>query len=348
VCTTACDQGTQHDQARGTGGFVRVVQQNVSTSKPLPANGRIELAFDRYLLPNIVTRQSFVLFDLQMRAQTPNVAYDPVTRIVTITPTGPLQIDQTYELTIDRSNPKAPLSIDGAPIDPASATIAFPVVPSGAALEPAPPTVDFCKDILPIFQNKCSSSSFCHSAPAPPNTRASGAAAGLRLDSLEGIAATAVGRVAQGSNTGPRASPRPPGSLFGINMPIIDPGTGAPASGDPANSWLMYKLLLAVPSQSSMTMAMSCDGGATVATTPTDVSTAHLVPPGFTDAAQDPARAVLSDYVLGREMPFPPAPVAPDQNTQTLTVDELERVSRWIGQPQTVGSGLLPATCNCQ
>jgi hypothetical protein len=317
---------------------VQVVQKNISMSQPLPANGRIELAFDRYLLPASITRQSFPLHDLQLRVYTPNVAYDPVARIVTITPMQPLLADQTYELVID---PNGLRSIDGATIDPQFATIAFPVTAS--ATEPASPTVDFCKDISPIFTNKCSVSS-CHGPPGAANDPASGAAAGLRLDSIEGIAATAIGRVAQGSNTGPRASPQPAGRVFGVDMPIIDPGTGA-AGGDPANSWLMYKLLLAVPASSSSTNATSCDGGAVV---PTDVSTAHQgVPPGFSDAAHDPARTILSDYVIGREMPFPPTPGTPDQNTQTLTVDELERVSRWIGQPRAAGEGLLPSTCGC-
>jgi len=132
-------------------------------------------------------------------------------------------------------------------------------------------------------------------------------------------------------------------------MPIIDPGSGAPAGGNPGNSWLMYKLLLAVPSPTSMVVPLSCDGG-TVA--PTDVTMTHVVAqPALSNPVQDPARAVLADYVLGREMPFPLTPAVPlDQNanplTGPLTIDELERVSRWIAQPPPSG-GLVPATCGC-
>jgi hypothetical protein len=319
---------------------MRIVARNVSTSMALPDNGRIELAFDRYLVPFTVTRQTFALHDLLMRFQTPDIAYDPVARIVTITPTTttsmpPLQADQTYVINID---PKVLRGIDGATIDPRDATIEFPVIAGDAgAPQPAPPTVDFCTDILPVFTAKCALSS-CHGPVNPP--------AGLRLDSPMAIAATAVGRVAQGANTGPRARPQPPSAIFGLDMPIIDPGSGAGASSGAGNSWLMYKLLLAVPSASAMPN-VGCDGGVI---TPTDVSMIHLVEqPAFADPANDPARATLSNNVLGREMPFPSDPGASLQNAggAPLTIDELERVSRWIAQPLPDGGALVPPNCAC-
>jgi hypothetical protein len=321
---------------------VHVVAQNVSLSKALPADGRIELAFDRYLLPFTVTRQSFSLHDLQNNVQTPNVAYDPVARVVTITPAAPLQAGVNYVISID---PNGLRSIDGAPIDPSFVTIEFPVAAADAgAAQPSPPTVDFCNDIQPIFRDKCA---YCHTAPGPGGPSAP--AAGLSLSTPESILATAVGRVAQGANTGPRASPQPAGALFGVDMPIIDPGSGGPSGGNPGNSWLMYKVLLAVPSPTSMVAAV-CDGGTTV---PTDVTMAHLVAqPAFSDPVNDPARAILADYVLGREMPFPGNPgAALDQNNSpisgSLTIDELERISRWIAQPLPPGGALVPSTCPC-
>jgi hypothetical protein len=302
---------------------------------PLPANGRIELAFDRYLVPVTVTRQTFPLHDLVMRFQTPNVAYDPVARIVTLAPTAPLEADQTYVISID---PKVLRAIDGATIDPRDATIEFPVIASDAGTpQPAPPPVDFCADILPVFTGKCARSS-CH-GPLNP-------AAGLRLDSPSALLATAVGRVAQGANTGLRASPRPPQPQFGIDMPIIDSAAEGTSGGGPGNSWLVYKLLLAIPSPSP-SPTVGCDGGPV---TPTDVSTMHLVrQPAFADPAGDPARAALADDVLGREMPFPNDPgdaLSPTNAGNALTIDELERVSRWIAQPPPAG-GLVPPTCAC-
>jgi hypothetical protein len=55
----------------------------------------------------------------------------------------------------------------------------------------------------------------------------------------------------------------------------------------------------------------------------------------------------LSDYVLGREMPYPADPSAPlSQATASLTIDQLELISRWIAQP-TNGAPLVPLTCSC-
>jgi Big-like domain-containing protein len=304
------------------GAPVRLVAQNVSLSTPLPADGRIELAFDRYLLPASVTRQSFPLRDVQMHFQNPNVAYDPVARIVTITPTQALQADLSYVLTITSpsgpADPNGLRAIDGATIDPRDAVpIEFTVVATSDAgpSQPQPPAVDFCTQIRPIL-GACSYTP-CHKTD--PRVDANLPAAGLELDSPQAILATAVGRVAQGANSGPRATAQAAGRVFGVDMPIIDPGNGAGAGGNPGNSWLLYKLLLAVPPQG--------DGG-----TPY-----HLVAqPAFSDVLHDPARATLTDYVQGRPMPFS---VAADSTGRTI--DDLETLSRWIAQPLP----LVPSTC---
>jgi hypothetical protein len=76
----------------------------------------------------------------------------------------------------------------------------------------------------------------------------------------------------------------------------------------------------------------------------------HLVQqPAFADPASDPARAALADNIPGREMPFPNDPgdaSSPANAGAALTIDELERVSRWIAQPPPAG-GLVPPTCAC-
>jgi len=322
-----------------TGPAVHVVASNIK-NQTLGADGRIEVAFDSYLLPACITRQTFQLHDLSMRYATPTVAYDPVARVVTITPTAPLAAGVTYALTITSSTPDPTVglrAIDGATIAPADSTIEFSVVPAGSAAPQAtPPTVDFCKDIFPIL-TPCAGAA-CHGATPP------GPAAGLRLDSTAAIDLTAVGRAAQGANTGARAARGSAGLHFGVDMPLIDPG------GDPGNSWLLYKLLLAIPTPPSSTNPGSagCDGGTT---TPTDVSGMHLVswqpPEAQRVSAWLKLHDSLSNYVQGREMPFPSDPNAPiDQATAPLTVDQLERISRWIAQP-TNGAPLVPATCDC-
>jgi hypothetical protein len=325
---------------------VHLVGQNVSASQSIPPDGRIELAFDRLLLPSTITRQTFVLAPENNQGAAcaepastlaPRIAYDPVARIVTITPNCTLRADQSYKLFIaapqNASDPNGLRAIDGALLDPTTQLIGFAVAKTGALpAQPAPPRVDFCADILPILTSKCNGGS-CHGGSLP--------AAGLALTSPTSIAATAVSRVAQGANTGGKAGAGAPGAhLFAVDMPIVDPGSGT--AGDPGHSWLMYKLLLAVPPAASSTpLQAGCDGGLGV---PTNVSSAHLLP---WQPLGDADRAALSSLVQGREMPFPTDPsAAPGEATEPLTIDELERVSRWIGQDRSSGS-IVPATCSC-
>ncbi len=348
LACTGCDRGTQVNQAVVTGSPVHVVGGNILSSQALIANGRIELEFDSYLLPACITRQTFELHDLNMNYLDPTVAYDPVARIVTMTPMAPLEAGQTYVVQITTpsspADPNGLRAIDGATIDPTQATIEFPVVDTGMGTPQAPlPTVDFCTDVLPLLTG-CAGAS-CHGGTPP------GPAEGLRLDTPTWIQTTAVGRVSQESNTGAIAGPEPPGLHFGVDMPLIDPGDGTGSGGNPGNSWLLYKLLLAVPTPAgtSGAAAAGCDGGTT---TPTDVSGLHLVAwqPSSSDLASTwvGRNTSLSEYVLGREMPYPADPSAPlSQNTAALTIDQLELISRWIAQPTNTGVPLVPATCSC-
>jgi hypothetical protein len=324
---------------------VHLVGQNVAADQPLPPDGRIELAFDRLLNPLSILRQSFVLRDLTGATPCPSgqagcgalVSYDPVARIVTITPTpGALKADQTYRVDIFPPSSGTDLNglraIDGATLDPPKpVTIEFPVkaLPSQATV----PHVDYCRDIQPVL-SRCTGGA-CHGGSLP--------AAGLLLTSPAGVAATAVGRVAQGSNTGPRSGAgTPPDLHFGVDFPIVDPGTGN--GGDAAHSWLLYKLLLALPPQ-AQAGGGGTDGGADGgAAGPTPVSGLHLLT--WQPLAQD-ERDRLSDFILGREMPFPsdPSAAAPAVGPQALTLDELERVGRWISQPPVNNAPLVPSAC---
>jgi hypothetical protein len=407
-----CDQGSPRDEPPGTIGVpvlpIKLVSANVGPTQGLPANGRIELGFDRLLLPASISRQTFLLEDAAgVKDLEPTIAYDPVARIVTITPLPDTQFKlvagQTYEIVIFA--PQSPgdvnglRAIDGATLEaPSPRRIAFAV--TAAAAPPATVSIDFCRDIYPLTSVKCSLS-VCHGAGAMGNYPA----AGLLLDPPSGIDQTAVGRVAQGSNTGPQAAAQPPTLLFAEDMPVIDP------NGDSANSWLMYKVLLAAPSAEMVDAATTpvgasdagpdatlssgvdasmadagddgdpgtdagpIDGGSegaeggvaeggsagadagptdagnpdaeapdsgttTPATVPPiDVSGAHaLAWTGITDAE----RITLSNYILGREMPFPPpTSVRPSFSTDPLTLDELERVSLWIAQ-----GAAAPTSCS--
>ncbi|MDP9148661.1 MAG: hypothetical protein M3O36_01765 [Myxococcota bacterium] len=277
-------------------------------------------------------RQTFALSDLQSNALTPTIAYDPVARIVTITPTAALQTDQMYRLSIG-ADTNGVRAIDGATLGASSlcstrsaqqCIIEFPVVAAGSSATQSQATVEFCRDIYPIF-SRCGGTS-CHGGKLP--------AAGLLLDLPQNITATAIGRVAHGANTGPRSAAQSAGTIFGIDMPIVDPGPGSPAAGDPGQSWLLYKVLMGAPASQSSAQASACDGGIA---SPTDVTTLHSL---AWQPLSDAERNALSNLVIGREMPIPSAATAPGQGAGNLTLAELERVSRWIAQ-----SAPVPATC---
>ncbi|HEX8794997.1 MAG TPA: hypothetical protein VF765_28820 [Polyangiaceae bacterium] len=335
----ACDVGTQHDEPHfGSGAPVHLVAANVGSGKPpLAVGARIELFFDRLLLQESVTRQSFELSDLNGNSPgtPPTLQYDPVARVVAIYPQTPLMACQSYKVTMvtpkDSTDANGIRAIDGATLAPSvSPTIEFPMqcatgdggTDAGGGA-PAPiPNVDFCGQIIPIIQSKCDGNT-CHGGSLP--------AAGLRLDSPHAIAATAIGRVAQGANTGARSSAQPQSLLFGQDMPIVQPNA-------PGNSWMMYKLLLAVPQAcSSSANAAACDASA-----PTVMDNVHTETWGD---MSDSERATLTNLVQGREMPFPANPSLVDDAghllpgaAEPLTLDELELVSNWILQGAPVNA----------
>jgi hypothetical protein len=287
------------------GPAIHVISSDVSGSKPLPADQAIHLAFDRLLLPESISRQSFLLAN----ALAPTISYDPVTRVVTIKPmVGDLVAGQTYTLAIGTPQSATDLNglraIDGATIDPKSSVIAFQVTAALGTVS-MPATVDFCASVTPIFLN-CTRAT-CHTGNLPP--------AGLDLSANDRIEATGVGRVAEGSNQGPSAGPQSPGLRFGQDMPVIDRSTVS--SGNPGNSWLLYKVLMANPMPSPATPPPS---------------------PVAWQPLSDGERAILADYVTGREMPL----VTPAQvgTSIGLTTAQMETLSLWISQ-----GAPIPAAC---
>lgn len=328
----ACDAGTfRVDPATQPAAPLRLLGANVGTNVKLPANGAIQLAFDRYLLPGTETRQSAVLTAVGGGSVTPAiVTYDPVTRVVTLaSPNGEgawLTKDQSYKLTLPvptEENPGFGLrAIDGAPLaEPV--TIQF-VVGDPSPKSSAPPQVSFCDDVAPLLEKKCGGNT-CHGGSAS-------AAAGLVLTTGVGLGATAF-RVAQGANTGGAAqagsgaSPNDPLRPFGIDMPIISPK-------NPGQSWLLYKVLLApLPTVEVTPKPFVCG-----ATTRPPLA-GFTLPANATPAPSDAELAVLRDHVLGVEMPFPaPGFVPPNDANRPLTFDERETLSLWIAQGASVFS----------
>jgi hypothetical protein len=242
---------------------VTLVNANIGKDTPLPANQPIQLQFDRLLQPISITRQTFVLQPAGGRGGfMPFVSYDPVSRIVTITPmpdTGQtLTPGLSYQLVIEAPQSAADVNglraIDGAGLSPSS-----PQVIGFNAIDPTPTppptiTIDFCRDIEPILQPQCGLST-CHGSVTTTSGTSFLTGAALVLDPARYIAPTAIGQVAHSANTGAQSLPAAPSLLFGQDMPIID------GSGNPSNSWIMYKLLLAIPAPEHVMVTPATDAG---------------------------------------------------------------------------------------
>jgi hypothetical protein len=298
------------DASSNSGGTGTPVTVDTATGVVTP----IQLTFDRLLMPACITRQTFLLEDVNGNELDPAIAYDPVSRVVTITPVpGSMTAGQPYTVTALPLQPGVSytqpvdtvigvMAIDGATLDPAAPlTVAFQAVPGDAGAAAVPSSVlaaDYCTQVNKMFLSYCGASG-CHGSPPALEP-----AQGLVLTTAAGIQATAVGQVAVGANTGPRPAAQSPNVLFGLDMPIIDPGNGN-GTGNPGNSWLMYKILMAVPLPLG-------DAGA-------------IVP------LSDTERATLASLVSGREMPYPSNPVTmPEPSTSPLTLANMETISQWV------------------
>lgn len=288
----------------------------------MPADGAVQIAFDRYLLPGTVNRQSVVIVDGANQQLAPDLAplilYDPIARTITLSaPKQPwLTEGQPYKVILGIPEGDADSgglrAIDRATLDPAQRRdFAFFVGPK--ANRPSEPTVTFCRDVLPIFYAKCATTPTCH-------VTGERAAASLGLDTSVGVGATALSRVAQGANTGGRAGlVTTSEKKFGVDMPIIDPGS-------PANSWLLYKIELARLPVTQQTSPVVCTNG--LLETPAKFAFAPLAT-NAQRSSDEIERSILSDYILGREMPFPTQ--SPGGYADfALTFEEREKVRLWI------------------
>jgi hypothetical protein len=322
----ACDVLDQHDEPRPPPPYIHVVAANVGVNKAMPANGVIQIAFDRFLSPATVNRQGVGLRDKFGNApNSPIVDYDPITRTMTLSNPNPgqdfLVVGQSYELVFPIATadggPFGLRAIDGATMDPVApilgttaTTIDFPVGPDSANLPTIPP-IDFCSDIMALFNapsqgspvvGACASSG-CHGSKDKLDT-----AMGLALKTEEGIRHTAIGVEAIETTTAAQSTALPSQATFPVGMPIITPG-------DPGSSYLLYKLLASsdfIATKTPRSQYTSCN----TITGPFDYGPSPNLP-----TADEAAR--LSDLIQGRRMPW---------NDQPLTIDEMERIRAWILQ----------------
>src|SRR6202012_2759216 len=84
-----CEPGPPRDVPVPVGPPLHVVGFNGAlVGNELPADGNIQISFDRLLDPASITRQSFSLRDYSGNFLEPEVEYDPVTRIVSLSGSG--------------------------------------------------------------------------------------------------------------------------------------------------------------------------------------------------------------------------------------------------------------------
>ncbi len=328
---------------------MHVVTANVGPQTPLPQDGVVQITFDRYLSPLSVTRQSVALRDLFGGApDSPIVQYDPVTRVVTMSNPNPgqpwLEVGKTYEIFFPIATSEAGSfglrAIDNATMDPATQPLGFSIAPP-TGNPPASPKIDFCTDVLPLFDATYTDSSFanfggrctnrsCHGTQTGDATYS--AATGLVLSTPEGIRHTALGVAASETTTGGTSTSLSPQFVFPAGMPIIDPG-------NPGDSYLIYKLLL--PDENGVP-----DAGGT--SRPYAACGKSITPPfdyGPSNFASPDEGARLAAHVPGRRMPWgdfdSEGHVLPGGGTP-LTLDEIERIRLWIAQGARVDD------CACQ
>ncbi len=318
----------------------------------------IELTFDRYLNPQTVNRQSIALRDEfgnppPCGAQpfcSPLVDYDPVTRVVRISNPNPgqdwLQVGTPVQIVMpvatDEAGSFGLRAIDGAPMEEQQ-TIGFMVGPPTGS-PPQVPTIDFCADVFPIFAARrtgsgslgmCSNGA-CHGTQQlDPKL---GPATGLVLESEDGIRHTALGVLASEAATNALTSANSPQNVFPTGMPIIAPG-------NPANSFLIYKLLL--PPQGNDLTTVAPPLSYTLTCSKTVTAPFDYGPSASFASADESAR--LAAQVVGRRMPWGSLESGgPNYNLPAaqLSLDDIERIRLWITQGAVVDD--CRSSCDAQ
>jgi hypothetical protein len=280
----------------------------------VPVDTLIELRFDRLLLPATAVRQSIAVY-----SGTPGVGapflepdYDPLELRLRYRNTGRLQPNALYQLRLAVPHAASDYGLrafDGAPFVPSVVPSEMSFITS-ASLADLPPASAFseptCGEVATLLASHCAGSC-CHGGESP--------VMGLRLDSWSGIEQTAIERVAHQTETGntvgvPFVNPE----RFGVAMPIVDPG-------NPATSYLLYKLLL------SPENLRVCSGGSCAFDT---LPGAHSCVP----LAADERERLAAWFVQGEAMPilgrddFAPG-CLPEAN-RALECGEMRAITRFI------------------
>lgn len=239
--------------------------------------------------------------------------YDVLERRLTYVPSGWLEGKALYRVRLPVVKSALDYGLrafDGAPLSAGVVPTQFSFVTAAGPGESSPRTPfqePTCDDISALLAAHCASGC-CHGGESP--------AMGLRLDSIDGLSATAIERVAHQTETGNTVGiPFSDPARFGVGMPII-------FAGEPASSYLIYKLLL------SPENLEPCQGPACAFDSLPGARTCTPLP-------SDERERLASWFVLGEAMPIvQPAADAdclPPDN-RPLDCGEMRALTRFIEQ----------------
>lgn len=183
-----------------------------------PSWGPVQVQFDRRLSPSSVGRNSVRLTSGPV-SEFLFPSFDPVTNQLNLELTRPMLVGASYVVTLVDL-----VDLDGTALDEPLQLLLSPV-----ASEPEPIPSPEVAEVLNVFAEHCASAS-CHGSAEP--------AAGLDLESSEGLARTAIGHPASQVASFNQLAPIAAAGL--IDLPIVDAqGTSQSAS----RSYLVYKML---------------------------------------------------------------------------------------------------------
>ena len=249
MALAGCDRARPHPEQPPP--LAIVASRPAAEEVGVPLNRPLRLRFDRFLRPESAARQSVRVtggtFDPMTGMPVAGTEfiepfYDvPERAVVFRLPEGERWLPRTrYSVTLWRASQNNGLGfrgLDGAELE---ASVSFGFV-TGDADDPAEasaaPSASYCGRCVdgawrPGARDVLQACVSCHGDEVvDPHV-------GLRLGSRASLTATALGRVAIESLTGPSVNAvQRTGPIFGVNMARIDPGS-------PGTSYLLYKLLL--------------------------------------------------------------------------------------------------------
>jgi hypothetical protein len=284
----------------------------------------IELRFDRFLLPGDRISAGLRLYtgdpDANSVALSPE--YRLIERVVVFRPQRALHPNTLYTAEVVTStDPKLGFwAFDGAPLREGAVPLRFSFTTGSGPVQVATPPVLPAETCDTMISGPFASCATCHITQPGDET---GPPMGLDLSSPRGLYYTAIQHVAHQTETGNSVlnqgleSP----DRFGVQMNIVDPG-------NPANSYLMYKLLAKPDNYRFEASEPSCLTGFHA-----PVSDGNCQPPSADEAVQ------LGEwFVSGDPMPKnPTAALGAPQTVASITYGGLLRIGAWIASGAQCG-----------